>query len=170
MPPSSPPGEARQFDFLIGQWALVATPRTTGLAARIHGSPKLAGTWKAWRGFDGWGIEDELRLTDASGNPLAFIHAVRVYGVTARHWTGSSLDVYRGVFGNTVGEWQDGQLVVTSHGTDADGKAFLTRSRYFEIQPNSFRFQQDRSYDEGRSWTEGQLKIEAKRTAAVAPR
>jgi hypothetical protein len=30
--------------------------------------------------------------------------------------------------------------------------------------------QQDRSYDAGRTWTEGFLKIEAKRVAAVAPR
>jgi hypothetical protein len=164
------PKEATQFDFLIGQWELTVQPKVAGLAARIHGSPRLLGTWKAWRGFDGFGIEDELRIIDGSGNPSALSHAVRVYDAGARRWTVSALDVYRARFTIATGEWRDGQMHLTGKGTDADGKAFLTRTRFVDITPASFRMVQDRSMDEGRTWSEGTLKIDAKRVAAAAPR
>jgi hypothetical protein len=164
------PDGASQFEFLVGQWEIVAEPRVEGLAARIHGNPKLPGTWKAWRALDGWGIEDELRLTDASGNPRALTHAVRVYDATARQWKVSSLDVYRSSFQTATAEWRDGEMRVDARGTDVQGRAFVSRSRFHDITANGFRLQQDRSYDDGRTWTEGFLKVEAKRVAAVAPR
>ena len=61
-------------------------------------------------------------------------------------------------------------MIVTGSGTDAEGKAYLTRSRFHGISRDKFSFQQDRSTDNGRTWVDGVLKIEAKRTAAVAPR
>ena len=85
-PPMSnvPPQEATQFDFLVGQWDLVVKPTVNTLAARIHGAPKMLGSWKAWRALDGWGVEDELRITDATGNPRSLSHAVRFYDATAK--------------------------------------------------------------------------------------
>ncbi|MEO8623405.1 MAG: hypothetical protein ABI625_20180, partial [bacterium] len=68
--------EAKQFAFLIGQFDLKVKPKAVGLGQKIHGVPKLVGTWKGWRAFDGFGIEDELRITDASGNPLSLSHAM----------------------------------------------------------------------------------------------
>jgi hypothetical protein len=59
---------------------------------------------------------------------------------------------------------------IDASGTDADGRAFVSRSRFHDIGPSGFRFQQDRSYDDGRTWTEGHLRIVAKRVAAIAPR
>lgn len=166
----SVPAEAAQFAFLLGQWDLVVRPEASGLAARIHGVPKMAGTWKAWRALDGFGIEDELRITDASGNPRALSHAVRYYDAAARGWTASSIDVYRGRFTSSSSQWGDGAMTSTSRGTDADGKAYVTRSRFHDITPTAFKFRQDRSTDEGKTWKEGVLSIEAKRVAAVAPR
>ena len=61
------PAEAAQFAFLIGQWELAVHPAASNLAQKIHGVPKLVGTWKAWRAFDGFGVEDEMRITDESG-------------------------------------------------------------------------------------------------------
>ena len=169
-PVRSAPAEAKQFGFLIGQFDLVVKPAASGLAQRIHGVPKLVGTWKGWRALDGFGIEDELRITDASGNPKAYSHAVRYYDGTARHWIASSIDVNRGVFTNSTAEWHDNVLTATSRGTDGEGKAYLTRSRYTDITPASFTFRQDRSPDGGKTWDEGVLTIEAKRVAAAAPR
>jgi hypothetical protein len=169
-PMGAAPREASQFEFLVGQWEIVARPYVAGLAARIHGSPTFPGTWKAWRGLDGWGIEDEVRLTDESGNPRALTHSVRVYDVEARHWSLSSLDVYRSRFQTATAEWRDGEMHIEARGTDSEGRSFLSRGRFHDISPNSFRLEQDRSYDDGRTWTEGFLKIEAKRVAAIAPR
>lgn len=169
-PALSAPREATQFDFLIGQWELTVTPKVSGLAARIHGSPRLLGTWKAWKAFDGFGIEDELRIIDASGNPSALSHALRVFDASGRHWAITSLDVYRTRFATASAEWKNGEMISTSNGTDAEGKPMVVRSRFHAITASRFRFQQDRSTDAGRTWNEGVLRIEAKRVAAVAPR
>ena len=51
---------------------------------------------------------------------------------------------------------------------DPQDKPTLTRTRYFDIGADGFRMQQDRSTDNGQSWDEGVLTIDAKRTAATA--
>jgi len=168
--PTSAPAEARQHDFLIGQWELVVKVPPAGLAQRIHGVPKLVGTWKAWRAFDGFGLEDELRISDAAGNPLSLTHALRFYDRTARTWSITVLDVYRGRLTSATGEWKDGRMVQNGRGTDPEGKPALVRSRFHDITPTSFKWQQDRSSDNGKTWTEGTLRIEARRVAAAAPR
>jgi len=169
-PAPTAPREASQFDFLVGQWELVAQPKVGGLAAKIHGSPRFPGTWKAWRGLDGFGIEDEVRLTDASGNPQVLTHTLRIFDKNSQRWSIAALDVYRSTFTHASAEWRDGQMHVDTQGTDQEGRAYVSRARFHDITPNGFRLQQDRSYDAGATWTEGFLKIEAKRVAAVAPR
>jgi len=165
----TPPREAAQFNFLVGQWELVVKPAATSLAQKIHGMPKLAGTWKAWRALDGWGIEDELRITDNSGNPMALSHATRFYDAASRKWKSSSLDVYRGVFTSSLAELRGSDIVSSSQGVDTDGKPYLSRGRYSDISPTAFRFVQERSADGGKSWKEN-LTIEAKRVSATAAR
>ncbi|HXV87311.1 MAG TPA: hypothetical protein VD793_11450, partial [Gemmatimonadales bacterium] len=164
------PPEAAQFDFLVGHWEVEARPRATGLAQRIHGAPRILGTWKAWRALDGFGIEDELRLLDGSGNPISLSYAIRAFDPTARKWTQTTLDVYRGRFTPAEGEWRNGEMHVTSRGTDPEGQAYVARTRFFDITPTGFRFQQDRSTDNGRTWTDAVLRMEVKRIAATAPR
>ncbi len=169
-PQTTAPREASQFDFLVGQWDLTVRPLVPGLAARIHGSPRLGGTWKAWRSLDNWGVEDDLRIVDGSGNPMSLGHSVRVYDATAQKWSQTTLDVYRARFTAATAEWQGNRMVLTGHGTDAEGKAYVLRTTFSDITATAFKFQQDRSYDDGRTWTEGVLRIEARRTAAAATR
>jgi len=169
-PSTTAPAEARQFDFLIGQWELEVKPKVGGLAAMIHGTPKLVGTWKAWRGFDGFGIEDELRVSDASGNPRSLNHALRAWDRTQNRWTVVGLDVYRSHVSEANAQWQGGEMQVTGSGVDAEGKSYQSRTRYFDIAAGHFRMQQDRSYDNGQTWDEAILAIDAKRTAATAIR
>ncbi|HYW31790.1 MAG TPA: hypothetical protein VE869_09810 [Gemmatimonas sp.] len=169
-PNTQPPREASQYAFLIGQWDVTVTPKATTLATRIHGMPKLRGTWKAWRALEGFGVEDELRVVDAAGNPQLLTHFVRVYDGTARVWKVSAVDVYRATMTMSTAQWQGTEMRSTSTGMDADGKPYLTRTTLMAITPTSFRSKQDRSTDNGRTWTENYLVIDAKRTAAVAPR
>lgn len=163
------PPEAAQFAFLVGQWDLIVRPAATSLGAKIHGVPKMAGTWKGWRAFDGHGIEDELRITDESGNPRGLSHSMRYYDATTKRWTSSSLDVYRSAFTASTALWKDGVMTMTSRGTDAEGKAYMTRTRFTDITATAFKFRQERSTDAGETWKES-LTIDGKRVAAVAPR
>ena len=80
------------------------------------------------------------------------------------------LDVYRGRFTTAEGSWTNGTMTLTSAGTDAEEKPMLTRSRFYDITPATFKYQTDRSLDGGRSWETAILRIDAKRVAATAPR
>jgi hypothetical protein len=164
------PPEASQFDCLVGEWELVVVPKVSGLAARIHGAPKLLGTWTASRSFDGFGIQDELRIVDGSGNPSSLSHTMRVYDAAAKRWDSATLDVYRARFSTGSGQLAGGEMVMTATGTDTDGKSYLSRTRFHSIRRDSFILQQDRSMDRGRTWNEKVLRIEAKRAAAAPAR
>lgn len=167
---STAPTEAEQFAFLVGQWDVTVTPKVNSLAARIHGSPTYVGNWKAWRAFDRFGIEDELRIMDRSGNPNSLTHTIRFYDASQSRWTLTALDVYRGRYTSAIGELKGGELVVTSVGKDAEGKSYVQRARFYDITPTSFKYQADRFMNGDRTWNTAALKMEARRVAAVAPR
>ena len=162
------PAEAAQFDFLVGQWELEVSPKVGGLAAMIHGAPRLVGSWKAWKSFDGYGLDDELRVLDASGNPMALNYSQRIFDVKTKRWLISGLDVYRARFASSSGQWQGGEMLLEGSGQNAEGKPMLTRTRFFEITPDRFKMRQDRSLDNGASWEEGTLTVVAKRVSRVA--
>ena len=164
------PREASQYDFLIGQWELTVTPKVSGLAARIHGVPKLRGSWKAWRALEGWGIEDEMRIVDESGNPRSFTQSMRVYDPAAQQWQVVTVDAYRQKVSQATARWSGREMISSGSGVDGDGDAYMTRTRITRIDARSFRFQQDRSTDGGKTWEEAALVIEAKRVSDAAPR
>ena len=161
--------QEKQFDFLLGAWEVEVQPKVSGLAAAIHGTPRLSGTWKAWRALDGLAIEDELRVVDASGNPISLTHALRIYSKTDRRWKVGGADAFRARFSESSGEGVGGEMRLSGRGTDAEGRPAVTRVRYYDIKPDGFRMQQDRSIDDGKTWDEAVLVIVAKRVAA-APR
>jgi hypothetical protein len=164
------PAEARQFDFLIGQWEVEVKPKVSSLAAMIHGAPRQDGSWKAWRALDGFGIEDELRIADASGNPISLNQTLRVFDRSQNRWTVVGLDVYRAHVSNSTARWNGTEMRIDGAGVDGEGKAYVSRVRYFAISADAFRMQQDRSLDNGQTWDEATLTIEAKRVAAGAAR
>jgi hypothetical protein len=171
--PAAPPAvaaavEATQFDFLIGQWNVEVHPKINSLAAMIHGTPRLVGIWKAQRAADGLGIEDELRVVDGSGNPLSSNRVRRTYDKVQARWTISETDAQRGRSSAATGQFIGGEMHLEGHYTDPEGKLTLTRTRYFNITADSFRMQQDRSTDNGQSWDEAALTIDARRVTAAA--
>jgi hypothetical protein len=168
--PSSAPAEARQFDFLLGQWQLDVRPKVSGLAAMIHGAPRLVGTWKAERSADGLGIDDEMRIVDASGNPISLTRAHRIYSGSEGQWKISGQDVTHARNSEATAKWLGGEMHVEGHSADAGSDPSSTRTRYFDISADSFRMRQDRSSDNGQTWDEGTLTIDAKRVAATATR
>ncbi len=170
LPTMTAPAQAHQFDFLIGQWDIELTPKVSGLVAAIHGAPRMLGTWKAWPAFDGFGIDDELRVVDGSGNPVSLSSARRIFDPGRGHWLISGLDVYRARFSNATAEWKDGEMLANGGGVDQKGNAYRSRTRFSEISPEGFRMQQDRSYDEGVTWEEEVIVIQAKRVAKTASR
>jgi hypothetical protein len=159
----SPPVQARQYDFMIGEWTLTARPKLGALARLAHGEIVLTGTWKVRPAMNGWGVLDELQLIDDSGNPSLLVAATRFYDARESHWMTTSLDVYRGrqtlSTARRVGSGMQGE----AHSQDVEGKRTLTRATVSPIDENHFVFRQDRSYDGGQNWDEAALVIEASR-------
>jgi hypothetical protein len=93
--------------------------------------------------------------------------AQRVYAPAEGLWKISGRDVTRGRSSDATGKWQGGEMRVDGYFTDAEGKT-LTRTRYYGITADGFHMQQDRSTDNGQSWEEGSLTIDARRVAATA--
>jgi hypothetical protein len=165
------PAEASQLDFLVGQWDLVVKPVVNSLAARMHGTPQMHGSWKAWHALDGWGIEEELRIVDDVGNAMALTRFVRVWDATAKVWRVSTTDAYRAKIVLSTGRW-DGATLETSGSaptTDAQGDTYATRSRITDVTPTSFRYVAERSTDGGKTWT-ATLTMAATRVADAAAR
>ena len=169
-PANTAPAQARQFDFLIGMFEVSVTPKINGIAAMIHGTPKLNGTWKGWRALDGFGVDDELRIVDGSGNPRSMSHAMRVYSQTENRWNVTVADAYRGRVSLGSGQLAENEMRISGQGVDGEGKPYLSRSRFLAIGADGFKMQQDRSYDDGKTWDEATLLVEAKRVAATAAR
>jgi hypothetical protein len=159
----SPPEQARQYDFMIGEWALTARPKLGVLARLAHGEIVLTGTWKVRPAMNGWGVQDELQLIDDSGNPSVLVAATRFYDARKSHWMTTSLDVYRGrqtlSTARRVGTGMQGE----THSQNDDSKQTLTRATISPVDENHFVFRQDRSYDDGQTWDEAALVIEASR-------
>jgi hypothetical protein len=162
------PREASQYDFLVGERALTITPKVSGLAARIHGVPKVHGSWKGSHALDGWGVEDELRIVDEAGNPIAYTHFVRIYDPIARHWIVTSVDVYHQVATTYVAQLQGKEMLSTAIGIDAAGKPYQSRTHITDISTAGFHFSQDISHDNGATWEEGHLVMDAKRVTPTA--
>jgi hypothetical protein len=156
--------EARQFDFLIGQWQVSGEVKTSGLLAMIHGRPKLVGSWKAWRVADDHGIEDELRLTDASGNPTSAVHFTRTFSREESRWNITSRDTYKGGLPPATARWHGDEMLVMGSGTSPEGKHYRSRTHFVAITPVSFRMVQDRSDDEGKTWEAAAVTLNAIRT------
>jgi hypothetical protein len=120
--------------------------------------------------MDGFGVEDELRIVDRSGNPNALTHALRLYDATERKWMQVSVDVYRARMTTATAEWVDGELRTRSTGRDAEGRPYVQRARFFDITRDGFKFVADRSSDGERTWDEAVLRMDARRVAATASR
>lgn len=164
--PAAAPAPAGGFDFLLGDWSVEVQVKVSGLAAWIHGAPRLVGTLKARRTTQG--IEDELAIVDASGNPRGNNRTLRRYDAAAGRWSISNADAYHAREGRAQA-WQDGSEMRVEGSYTEDGKTTLTRSRYYAIGTDRFRFRQDRSHDQGASWDENVFAFDARRTAAAPP-
>ena len=160
----SAPKEVSQLDFMVGDWDLDVTVPATTFAAKIHGMPKLVGTWRVRKALDGWGLEDDMKITDVAGNPKTMSHAVRYFDRNTGKWAISTLDVYRGKFSTTVGESRGSEIYLNGSGKDASGKPQMIRTRIYDISKAGFKFRQDRSVDGGKTWKEN-ISIEAHRAA-----
>jgi hypothetical protein len=148
MPPATRDG-ARDFDFEIGSW----TTRLSRLVAPLSGSTR----WTEYEGTtvvrEVWGGRANLVELDVRGE-AGTIQALslRLYDPQSRRWSLNFASSRSGTLSPpAVGEFRDGRGEFYSRET-LDGRPILVRFVITTITPDSVRFEQAFSADDGRTW------------------
>ncbi len=145
-------GEYRQFDFWIGEWDVLSRNRPTdesrwydtGMAtARVYPVVAGCGMVEHWRGH-------------AFGNFLVGF-SLRAFNPQSGQWNLALLWPNSGEprFGEMAGGFRHNRGEFYSGGLSADGDTTLTRFSFSDVTPNSVRWQDGFSVDNGRSWNSG---------------
>lgn len=165
-PPTATQQAARDgrhdFDWDIGLWKV----HQRRLLHPLTGST----TWVDYDGTDNvqkiWeGANSGIVESDGSAGHLE-IYTLRLYDPDARRWSIYFANRAGGGIGTPVaGTFNNGQGEFIDHETYKD-KTIMVRFRVFDIQPNSCRFDQSFSADEGKTWETNFL---VKETRVPAP-
>ncbi len=141
----APPPGASQFDFLVGEWTVDVASKSA------NAPPRSRGVWQARKTLNGPGT------------------TLRAFDTKTGTWTMRYIDQFGGQTGRwseRVGTKEGQEIHVEQRGRSADGRTMILKIRYFDIQPNHFRWTADQSSDGGRTWVREYLRIEATRRVA----
>lgn len=111
--------------------------------------------------LDGRALIDEFRSIDANGNTVFRGLSFRTWDVRNEHFGIKWLMANESGMTNIRAYWREGELHMEGSGNDEAGE-FLGRARYYDIGPDSYRFERSRSYDGGETWIEDMNLIEAR--------
>ena len=159
--PQAPP-ELSQFAFIIGEWRC---------DVRVKGDD---GTWQTyaarWIGryiLDGYAIADEYRMTGEAGEVIVHGINFRSYSVEKNTWVMRWLDGTRAFWVELGPEALGGVRVdsetITFNLFDAFAPDAICRVTFSNMSANHFMWSEEKSLDQGRTWTEF-VVIEAHRT------
>lgn len=134
------PAELQQLEFLIGDWnvAVVLHQPSGDLAyeARWHN------TWIV----NGFAVMQEWRDPYSTGAEL------RTYNSETGRWEGRNFYTGMNTWTESEGAFAYGEFVIDTQGVGPNGP-IVSRERYYDIQPDSFRMIATRSSDGGQTWS-----------------
>jgi hypothetical protein len=159
--PEAPP-ELSQFAFIIGKW---------NCDVRVKAED---GTWQAyqatWVGryiLDGFVIADEYRMANQAREIVVQGMNFRSYSAEKKTWVMRWLDATRSFWVELGPEELGGVRVnataITFHLIDRFAPDAISRVTFSNISANHFTWREDKSLDQGRTWTDF-VVIEAHRT------
>ena len=137
------------FDFLLGTWKT----HIMLLRGATNGSP-------TWVKIDGivvnrkvWNGRADLEEIEGDGTAGHFEGlTLRLYNPKSRQWNLYWANSRDGKLGQPmIGEFQNGRGVFYDQEV-VNGRTALVRNIYFDITPNSYRFEQASSDDGGKTW------------------
>ena len=142
------------FDYLLGDWAFTAVSRQYGT---------FGGYWSAVRLAEGAQVYDEYRIVGDSGQTYYVTTTLRVYNAALDQWELVSMDPGSGLGNAGTGHKVDAEMHIEQRFGVGTASPSLWRIRYYDIGPDHFKWNADRSTDDGRTWTTGFQTIEARR-------
>jgi hypothetical protein len=150
--PKAPP-ELSQFAFLIGSWRCDVRVKATD------------GPWQEYRAtwvgryiLDGYAIADEYRMINEAGELIVHGMNFRSYSVDRRTWVMRWLDATRSSWvelgPERLGGVRVSQETITFNLVDIFAPDAISRVTFSNISPDHFTWREDKSLDQGRTWTE----------------
>jgi len=142
------------FDYLLGDWEFTAVNR----------NGKFRGLWSAVRLPETGQIMDEFRVVSDTGETWYVSTTWRAYNAISDQWELVSVDNRGNGLRNIGTGHRDGPEVRIEQqfglGTPL---SWISRIRYYNIQPDRFSWNSDRSEDGGKTWMKDFQQIEAHR-------
>lgn len=138
--PCSEP-QQKQLDFWVGEWDLTWPGNNPNETA--HGTNSIR------RILDGCIVEENF-----SGGDAMHLRgkSVSIFDVTAGKWKQTWVD-NEGAYLDLVGEFKDGQMVLSREAARPDGTKASQRMVFKNITPNEFDWSWEGSKDGGKTWT-----------------
>jgi hypothetical protein len=150
--PKAPP-ELSQFAFLIGSWRCDVRVKATDGPWQ-----KYRATWVGRYILDGYAIADEYRMINEAGELIVHGMNFRSYSVERRTWVMRWLDATRSSWvelgPERLGGVRVSQETITFNLVDIFAPDAISRVTFSNISPDHFTWREDKSLDQGRTWTE----------------
>lgn len=134
------PETLQQLEFLIGDW------KVDVVLHQPNGDVSYEARWHNIWIVNGFAIMQEWRDPYSTGAEL------RVYNSKTGRWEGRNYYSGWDTWTESEGAFSDGEFVIYTKTAGPDGPK-LSRERYFDIQPNSFRMVATHSTDGGKTWS-----------------
>lgn len=141
--------ECLQFDFLIGRWTV------DGSRYNADGEllQKYGGTWRAEYLHDKRIVLDDFTICLPSGEEVSSFVTLRTYSPITNRWEMAGLAAFQpSLSGKWFGNLGDGEMHLSVENEEADGRVVKHRIRFFDIGPDTFRWERRLSYDGGNTW------------------
>jgi hypothetical protein len=142
------------FDYLLGEWAFTATSKQYD---------KARGFWTAVRLAEGAQILDEFRVVGDSGETYYASSTLRSYNAVLDQWELISAEAGTGLQNFGTAHKVGGEVHIEQKFGVMSAQPSILRIRYYDIQPDRFSWNADRSVDGGKTWSLNNQHIEARR-------
>lgn len=154
--PAAPP-ETAQWAFFIGEWdCFTRSPQTDGTVRT--GKARWVAQWT----LDGWAIRDDWYGLDADGTVTFHGMNIRSFNPRLKKWEVRWLPQGTLEWKQFSGE-RNGDRIVKVSEFVLNGRPALDRTTWSQITDDSFLWTKDISFDNGATWREGVLVVEARR-------
>jgi hypothetical protein len=144
-----PTPEAKQFDFLIGEWNVEAT------RYKEDGTPAFTylASWNAMQLNGGRMVMDDFKALGPTGEPVSSFVTLRTYSEVTKRWEIVGLQALQPALPTEwYGTCEDGEMLLDAIATLPNGHRVQTKIRFFEIAPKSFSWESSMSLDDGDTW------------------
>lgn len=143
------PEQARQFDFMLGEWAA----RTTRFRPDGSELASFGGTWRATSLHGGRMLFDEFVARFEDGPELAYMATLRSYCPASERWEMTFLVAHQPLrITSFSGHWTGDEMLLSGSGQTLDGRPMQSRVRFFGISERGFDWENLVSLDDGENW------------------